>query len=97
MHENESRWVQDRCRWRRYVRHHDLLQDQMLTLCTGPGGLTALKELRELGADVTLFERRRDVGGLWSWTEDTSITAALRETQICNSKFYVRLRRLHCH
>jgi dimethylaniline monooxygenase (N-oxide forming) len=53
----------------------------------GPGGLTALKELREVGADVTLFERRHDVGGLWCWTEDTSFTTALKETQICNSKY----------
>ncbi|KPI37132.1 Dimethylaniline monooxygenase [N-oxide-forming] 5 [Cyphellophora attinorum] len=57
----------------------------------GPGGLTALKELREVGADVTLFERRHDVGGLWCWTEDTSVTTALRETQICNSKYYMAL------
>jgi hypothetical protein len=56
---------------------------------TGVAGLTALKELREVGAEVTLFERRDDVGGMWSWTADTSITAALRETQICNSKYYV--------
>jgi cation diffusion facilitator CzcD-associated flavoprotein CzcO len=56
---------------------------------SGPAGMAALKELRELGFDVTLFERRKDVGGIWTWTEDRSITTALKETQLCNSKFGV--------
>jgi dimethylaniline monooxygenase (N-oxide forming) len=56
---------------------------------SGPAGMAALKELRELGFDVTLFERRNDVGGIWTWTEDRSITSALKETQLCNSKFGV--------
>jgi dimethylaniline monooxygenase (N-oxide forming) len=51
--------------------------------------MAALKELRELGFDVTLFERCKDVGGIWTWTEDRSITTALKETQLCNSKFGV--------
>ncbi|RDW86006.1 hypothetical protein BP5796_04331 [Coleophoma crateriformis] len=53
----------------------------------GPAGMTALKELRELGFDVTLFERRNNVGGIWTWSEDHSITTALKETQVCNSKY----------
>jgi cation diffusion facilitator CzcD-associated flavoprotein CzcO len=56
---------------------------------SGPAGMAALKELRELGFDVTLFERRKDMGGIWTWTEDRSITTALKETQLCNSKFGV--------
>ncbi|KAH7150306.1 flavin monooxygenase-like protein [Dactylonectria estremocensis] len=57
----------------------------------GPGGLVALKELRDLGYDVTLFERRDDVGGIWSWTGDRSMTTALKETRLCNSKFSLNL------
>jgi dimethylaniline monooxygenase (N-oxide forming) len=52
--------------------------------------MAALKELRELGFNVTLFERRNDVGGIWTWTEDRSMTTALKETQLCNSKYGVR-------
>lgn len=36
-----------------------------------------LKTLREDGFDATLFERRSRVGGLWSYTEDKSMTTAL--------------------
>ena len=52
--------------------------------------MVALKELRELGFNVTLFERRNDVGGIWTWTSDRSITTALKETKLCNSKYGVR-------
>jgi cation diffusion facilitator CzcD-associated flavoprotein CzcO len=52
--------------------------------------MAALKELRELGFNVTLFERRNDVAGIWTWTEDRSMTTALKETQLCNSKYGVR-------
>jgi dimethylaniline monooxygenase (N-oxide forming) len=52
--------------------------------------MAALKEFRGLGFEVTLFERRNDVGGIWTWTEDRSITTALRETKLCNSKYGVR-------
>ena len=57
---------------------------------SGPAGMAALKELREVGFDVTLFERRDDVGGVWSWSENRSITTALKETRLCNSKYAVR-------
>jgi cation diffusion facilitator CzcD-associated flavoprotein CzcO len=36
-----------------------------------------LKTLREDGFVVTLFERRGKVGGLWSYTDDTSMTTAM--------------------
>ncbi|KAL0930431.1 dimethylaniline monooxygenase 2 [Colletotrichum truncatum] len=52
----------------------------------GPGGLSALKELREVGFDVTLFERRSDVGGLWTYSDDPSVTSttAWTKSQISN-------------
>lgn len=45
---------------------------------TGSSGLSMLKTLREDGFQVTLFERRTEVGGLWAYTEDKGMTTALR-------------------
>ncbi|KAF4809996.1 Monooxygenase aurF [Colletotrichum siamense] len=53
----------------------------------GPGGLSALKELREVGFDVTLFEKRSDVGGLWTFSDDPSVTSAMAWTKSQISKF----------
>lgn len=36
-----------------------------------------LKTLREDGFKVTAFERRKQVGGLWAYTKDSSMTSAL--------------------
>lgn len=44
----------------------------------GPTGLSMLKTLREDGFQVTCFERRTQVGGLWAYTDDTSMTTSLR-------------------
>ena len=43
----------------------------------GACGLSMLKTLREDGFKVTCFERRKQVGGLWAYTKDTSMTTAL--------------------
>lgn len=37
-----------------------------------------LKTLRDDGFDVTCYERRRQVGGLWAYTDDKTMTTALR-------------------
>ncbi|KAI1373068.1 FAD/NAD(P)-binding domain-containing protein [Hypoxylon crocopeplum] len=53
----------------------------------GPAGLAALKALREEGFDAVAFERRDQVGGLWSFSGNPAFTSALHET-VCNvSKF----------
>ncbi|KAI0431077.1 FAD/NAD(P)-binding domain-containing protein [Xylaria sp. FL1042] len=53
----------------------------------GPAGLNALKSLREEGFNVVAFERRNEIGGLWSFSEDTTYTSVLKDT-VCNvSKF----------
>jgi hypothetical protein len=50
-------------------------------LCSiGPCGLSMLKTLREDGFKVTCYERRKQVGGLWAYTEDTAMTSALPST-----------------
>ena len=36
-----------------------------------------LKTLREDGFKVTCFERRKQVGGLWAYTKEPSMTTAL--------------------
>ena len=63
----------------------------MRFLIAGAGAIGAYigARMAQAGFDVTLFERRKDVGGIWTWTEDRSITTALKETQLCNSKFGV--------
>ncbi|KLU83922.1 flavin containing monooxygenase 9 [Magnaporthiopsis poae ATCC 64411] len=44
---------------------------------TGPTGLSILKTLREDGFQVTAFERRLRVAGLWSYSENPTYTTAL--------------------
>jgi dimethylaniline monooxygenase (N-oxide forming) len=39
--------------------------------------LSMLKALTEDGFDVTCFERRIQVGGLWAYIDDPSMTTAL--------------------
>lgn len=53
----------------------------------GPTGLSMLKTLREDGFDATIFERRSQVGGLWSYTEDETMTTALPNTTANISKY----------
>ncbi|KAF4781481.1 dimethylaniline monooxygenase 2 [Colletotrichum scovillei] len=53
----------------------------------GSTGLSMLKTLREDGFDATLFERRSRVGGLWSYTDDKSMTTALPSTNAIISKY----------
>jgi dimethylaniline monooxygenase (N-oxide forming) len=52
---------------------------------TGTCGLSTLKTLREDGFKVTGFEQRERVGGLWAYTDDTSMTSALQSTYILYS------------
>lgn len=51
--------------------------------------MVALKEFRNLGFDVTVFEKKEDVGGSWCWSEDAESTTALKETKLCNNKYSV--------
>jgi dimethylaniline monooxygenase (N-oxide forming) len=54
-------------------------------MVTGTCGLSTLKTLREDGFKVTGFERRERVGGLWAYTEDTSMTSALKSSPLVRS------------
>ncbi|EKD14955.1 dimethylaniline monooxygenase 2 [Drepanopeziza brunnea f. sp. 'multigermtubi' MB_m1] len=53
----------------------------------GPSGLAALKNLKEEGFDVTVIERRADVGGVWAFSDDAGITSTLPATISNVSKF----------
>lgn len=46
-----------------------------------------LKTLREDGFSVTCYERRKQVGGLWAYTDDPSMTSALPSTRALISKY----------
>ncbi|KAI0377321.1 putative dimethylaniline monooxygenase [Hypomontagnella monticulosa] len=53
----------------------------------GSSGLSMLKTLREDGFQVTLYERRGQVGGLWAYSDDPTVTTALRSTVANISKY----------
>ncbi|KAH8667603.1 flavin monooxygenase-like protein [Tricladium varicosporioides] len=44
----------------------------------GPGGLTVLKALRDVGFDVTVYEKRDSVGGVWAYSDDPHTTSTLK-------------------
>ena len=52
----------------------------------GPLGLMALKNLKEDGFDVTGYDARDYVGGLWNYSEDESLS--VQDTTIFNSSKY---------
>ncbi len=52
----------------------------------GPLGLMALKNFKEDGFDVTLYESRSWIGGLWKYSDDDSLSVA-RNTVFNSSKF----------
>ncbi|KAH6685894.1 dimethylaniline monooxygenase [Plectosphaerella plurivora] len=53
----------------------------------GPAGLSSLKELRDVGFDVTVFERRADVGGIFTFDPDPNVTSATPWTRSQLSKY----------
>lgn len=56
---------------------------RVAVLGAGPLGLTAIKNLREEGFDVTGFEARSYVGGLWNPSTDSSLSVV--ESTVFNS------------
>ncbi|KAL2760241.1 hypothetical protein ACRALDRAFT_1078963 [Sodiomyces alcalophilus JCM 7366] len=53
----------------------------------GPAGLSSLKELREVGFDVTVYERRSEVGGIFTFSDDSTVTSATDWTRSQLSKY----------
>ena len=48
----------------------------------GPQGLCALKNLREEGFEVTLFEKCAYIGGAWQFTESRDQTCVLPSKRV---------------
>ncbi|KAH3909405.1 hypothetical protein HBH56_164240 [Parastagonospora nodorum] len=76
------------CRMLRNLPHSTSKMAQQTAAVIGAGtcGLSTLKTLREDGFRVTGFERRERVGGLWAYTDDPSMTSALKTTRALISK-----------
>ncbi|OAG10080.1 putative dimethylaniline monooxygenase [Paraphaeosphaeria sporulosa] len=64
-----------------------MAQQTVAVVGTGACGLSMLKTLREDGFKVTAFERRKQVGGLWAYTKDATMTTALPSTRALISKY----------
>ncbi|KXJ88367.1 putative dimethylaniline monooxygenase [Microdochium bolleyi] len=64
-----------------------MAQQTVAVIGAGSSGLSMLKTLREDGFKVTLYERRKEVGGLWAYTDDKGMTTALRSTTANISKY----------
>ena len=58
-------------------------------ITAGPFGLSAVKNLRDVGFDVTLFEQRDTIGGVWAFSEDPGILTTLPTTVSNVSKYRV--------
>ncbi|KAI1496298.1 flavin-containing monooxygenase 9 [Biscogniauxia marginata] len=63
------------------------IQPTVAVIGAGASGLSMLKTLREDGFKTTLYERRSQVGGLWAYSDDTTMTSALRITTANISKY----------
>lgn len=58
-------------------RHHHVIPSVALTSDTGPGGLAVLKSLKEEGFNVTVYEKRAGIGGVWAFSDDPETTSTL--------------------
>jgi dimethylaniline monooxygenase (N-oxide forming) len=63
-----------------------IMASHVAVIGAGPLGLMALKNMKEDGFDVTGFETRPYVGGLWKYSEDSALSVA--ESTIFNSSKY---------
>lgn len=49
----------------------------VVVIGAGPSGLTAARRLKEAGLEVTVFERRSRIGGLWYVQSGAAETARI--------------------
>ncbi|KAH8674134.1 putative dimethylaniline monooxygenase [Xylariales sp. PMI_506] len=69
------------------LRAASMAKQTVAVIGAGSSGLSMLKTLREDGFQVTCYERRAQVGGLWAYSPDKSITTALQSTTANISKY----------
>ncbi len=55
---------------------------------SGPSGIAAIKNLRDVGLAVTCYDRQSDVGGNWRFSEDTGHSSVFETTHIISSKYH---------
>ena len=53
----------------------------------GPSGIAALKNFKDLGFDVTGFERCSGVGGNWRFDDPSGHSSVFETTHIISSKY----------
>lgn len=49
----------------------------VILLFVGVSGLAVLKNLKDEGFNVQVFERRSNVGGLWQYSDDPVVTSVV--------------------
>ncbi|KAH8814603.1 flavin monooxygenase-like protein [Flagelloscypha sp. PMI_526] len=59
---------------------------QVVVVGAGAAGLTALKNLREVGLSAIALDDRVAFGGVWRYTDDPTKTSVIRTTQTNSSK-----------
>ncbi|WP_297338303.1 NAD(P)-binding domain-containing protein [Algoriphagus sp.] len=62
------------------------MQVKVAIIGAGPSGITALKNLLDLGIDAIAFDRNQEVGGNWIYSEQESHSSVFETTHIISSK-----------
>jgi dimethylaniline monooxygenase (N-oxide forming) len=56
---------------------------------SGLAGLAALKEFSGAGFDVTVFEKRDQIAGIWAYSDDPTVRSVAKTTLSNTSKYMV--------
>ncbi|CZR67488.1 related to flavin depend monooxygenase that catalyses the oxidation of rubrofusarin to 9-hydroxyrubrofusarin [Phialocephala subalpina] len=63
-------------------------KQKVAVIGAGPSGLAATKNFLEVGGfDISVYEKRGEVGGVWSYCKDPNMTSTLKATVSNVSKF----------
>ncbi|MEW7292641.1 flavin-containing monooxygenase [Aquimarina sp. 2304DJ70-9] len=62
------------------------MQKRICIIGAGPSGITALKNLKDKNLEVVCYDRNKEVGGNWIYSEDESHSSVFDTTHIISSK-----------
>ncbi|WP_378177055.1 flavin-containing monooxygenase [Aquimarina sp. SS2-1] len=62
------------------------MKRRICVIGAGPSGITALKNLKDKGLQVVVYDRNEEVGGNWIFTENISHSSVFETTHIISSK-----------
>jgi len=62
------------------------MQRRVCVIGAGPSGITALKNLRDKNLNVVCYDRNKEVGGNWIYSEDESHSSVFETTHLISSK-----------